>query len=41
MLLYHGKQVFAKSGNNISLHAQTVVGILLMYLKGSPKFLEE
>ena len=39
MLLYHGKQLFGKSVDNPSLLAQTVLGIMLIYLYGGPKFL--
>ena len=39
MLLYYGKQLFGKSVDNLSLLAQTVFGIILIYLNESPKFL--
>ena len=39
MLIYHGKQLFGKSVDNPSLLAQTVLGIMLIYINGGPKFL--
>ena len=39
MLLYHGNQQFGKSVDNLSLLAQTVLCIMLIYLNGGPKFL--
>ena len=39
MLQYHDKQLFGKSVDNPSLLAQTVLGIMLIYLNGGPNFL--
>ena len=39
LLLYHSKQLFVKSTDNLSLLAQTVLGIMLICLNGGPKFL--
>ena len=41
MLLYHGKQLFGKPGDNPSLIAQTVLGITLICLNGGLKFLKK
>ena len=39
ILLYHGKQLFGKSVDYLSLLAQTVLGIMLICLNGGLKFL--
>ena len=39
MLLYHGKKLFDKSVDNLSLFTQTVFGIMLICLNGDPNFL--
>ena len=40
MLLYHGKQLFHKSIDNLSLLAQTVLGTMLICLNRGPKYLK-
>ena len=38
-MLYHGKHLFVQSVDNLSLLAQTILGIMLICLHGGPKFL--